>query len=455
MKNFSILFISFLLTQLLLQDVLAQVAFPPEGGRPGGRGGETGGRGGNSGAPGGRGGGENSGGGGRQNAAPGGNSPFGTGANPAAPGGNSPFGPGTPGGGGMSERFLEMLQLMDVNKDGILTLDEVPEQRRGFVTMIAQRMGQDPNKPINLRSLATTISGGNPAASTSQTSSSSGARKTELPTLVPKFGEKTATSPVLAFGQAAPNANRTVAGAAQQDSSLNSTERAARDLMNKYDKNRNGYADKTEWNRSFPFDTNLADTNRDARLSMAEIVAALGGKLSASSGAIATGFRVSEPYEHLPAGVPDWFFQRDSDRDGQLSMVEYAHTQTWNTGIAAEFEFLDLSGDGVITIAECFAVLKKVDEEKAEKLDAAKREEERKRGGIVSQPPVPPENQNTPQPPSPQGIPVAGKTVSAPPTPPGKVSAPPQNSPVQSSTPKQNSQSGSQGDRGGRNRTPR
>jgi Ca2+-binding EF-hand superfamily protein len=49
-------------------------------------------------------------------------------------------------------------------------------------------------------------------------------------------------------------------------------------------------------------------------------------------------------------GIPGWFYELDADRDGQVEMAEF--TSEWTDAKYAEFEALDLNGDGLITTAE-------------------------------------------------------------------------------------------------------
>ncbi|MGL4942760.1 MAG: hypothetical protein ACRC46_06180 [Thermoguttaceae bacterium] len=316
--------------------------------------------------------------------------------------------PGMMGGGpgGTSDRLVQVLRTMDANGDGVLTLNEIPEQRRPFAMMMLQRMGRDPNQPVNLNSLAAAGSpagGSAPAAASGASMFGGGRNRTAAPSaLVQPFGEKTPAATVTPFGQAVPTATVTAGGGSRQAAStLSPVEKNARELMEKYDRNRNGFLDKDkqEWNRVLPFDANRSDKNRDGRLSMAEIIAALGGTTTAASGAMIAPFRPSEPYDHLPVGVPPWFIQRDKDRDCQLTMVEYADGQPWTQGVVAEFEFLDLNGDGVATVTECFAVLQRIDQEKAQKADAEQRAREKLQGGVAALPP-PPDPAATPTPPA-------------------------------------------------------
>ena len=72
------------------------------------------------------------------------------------------------------------------------------------------------------------------------------------------------------------------------------------------------------------------------------------------------------PTKRLPAGLPDWFFARDKDGDGQLTASEYSATGL--SSELAEFERLDANGDGVVTAKEC--VSKRPDKPAAAKTTA-------------------------------------------------------------------------------------
>lgn len=51
------------------------------------------------------------------------------------------------------------------------------------------------------------------------------------------------------------------------------------------------------------------------------------------------------------SGLPQWFLDKDSDGDGQVTMAEFLKNLT--PAEAADFERLDLNRDGIITAAEC------------------------------------------------------------------------------------------------------
>lgn len=302
-------------------------------------------------------------------------------------GGNIPPGMG-PGrdrggpGGDRNERALGMLRSMDRNGDGKLEPSEIPEYRRNFVSGIVSRLGGDPNKTIDLNDLT------KKASSSQGTTSSTPSGSSSVPSgdpLVPYFGEKEPEEKApLGFGQREPEAKVAAAPkiATAAVSSSDQILRQAREIMNKYDKNKNGTLDKDkgEWVSSLPFNADRADKNRDGRISMAELMEALGGKTSGTTGAATVATKQSMAYDRLPQGVPNWFFERDKDQDGQLTMLEYANGKPWTEAIVDEFRFLDKNNDGIATVAEVFETLKQVDEEKRLKTEKEKREQERRKG---------------------------------------------------------------------------
>lgn len=305
---------------------------------------------------------------------------------PWMPGGGpmGPMGSGAPGGDDASrnERSLGMLRSMDTNGNGKLEPNEIPEYRRNFVERIVTRMGGDPSKTIDLNELARKVSSG----SSTSASGSPGSASLPKDPLVPYFGEPQPAQPsVLTFGQRETQTATVAKAASGPATPTNASDqilRSARDVMSKYDKNKSGTLekDKGEWVSALPFSPEKADKNRDGRISMAELIEILGGSTSNSTGAAAVATRQSSFYDRLPAGVPDWFFERDKNQDAQLTMTEYANGKPWSEAIADEFRFLDRNNDGIVTVTEVFATLKEVDDEKRLKAEKEKRERERLKG---------------------------------------------------------------------------
>lgn len=328
--------------------------------------------------------------------------PMGGGMPAGSFGGGGPFGGPMGGPGGGNDRIISMLKSMDTNNDGRLEPREIPESRRQFVQMMAQRLGVDPNRTINLRSLERSQSN---SAGRSSSGSSSTIILSENP-MVPYFGETAVViSTVLAFGErenlltgaisASQNqGNRrgqrpSTASPQNTDIQQQQIAKTARELLTRNDRNRNGVLDKLndEWN-GLPFDTNTADKNKDGRLTLSEIIAALGGKPSGSSGAINSSVAITRTFQdRLPEGVPDWFSRMDKDKDGQLTMLEYAEGKPFTDGILKEFRAADRNNDGRITIAECFQHVKAMDDIKRKAEEAAKIE-------AVRSGEAPPENNN-------------------------------------------------------------
>jgi Ca2+-binding EF-hand superfamily protein len=58
-------------------------------------------------------------------------------------------------------------------------------------------------------------------------------------------------------------------------------------------------------------------------------------------------YRFLTPHDRLPQGMPSWFVEADADRDGQITMGEYA--TRWTDDLVKEFMDMDLNGDGIVT----------------------------------------------------------------------------------------------------------
>ncbi|MDR3182448.1 MAG: hypothetical protein LBT89_05915 [Planctomycetaceae bacterium] len=326
--------------------------------------------------------------------------PWGDGPPPRMRQGGSPFGGernrqgGEPGGGqfqpndaNRNARRIAMLKGMDSNQNGTLEANEVPEYRRDFVNRIVTELGGNPQGTLNLNELERKAAAQTPATANQPAAASPSGKTIPVITgdpLVQPFGEKTETpGTVLTFGQREKTA--AAAAAAQPAPAVSASDqilRNAKGILTKFDKNRNGTLDKdkSEWSSALPFKAEDADKNLDGRITLSEIVAVSGGKTTATSGSAATAVKRSEAYDQLPQGVPAWFFERDKDKDAQLTMTEYAAGNRWTDALAKEFRFLDKNNDGFATVTEIFAVLKQIDEEKALAADKAKREAARTSG---------------------------------------------------------------------------
>ncbi|MCP4814040.1 MAG: calcium sensor EFh, partial [Planctomycetaceae bacterium] len=78
------------------------------------------------------------------------------------------------------------------------------------------------------------------------------------------------------------------------------------------------------------------DLNQDGSLSREELVAYLNSQ--------------QQQLAPVVEGLPDWFYELDSNRDQQVSMGEY--TKEWTESKFTEFTRWDHNGDGLVTVSE-------------------------------------------------------------------------------------------------------
>lgn len=167
--------------------------------------------------------------------------------------------------------------------------------------------------------------------------------------------------------------------------------RYAERVVRRYDVNKDGRLGEDEW-RAMHGKPALADSNRDGRITIEELaqhIANFGAgraiRLSTSAsgplagndlrdansptldrlpgeGASPLGAEASaaapagDPrrnlkyFAALPAGVPQWYVDRDTDGDGQLTLAEYSPKLLRSE--IDDFGRLDLNRDGLLTVRE-------------------------------------------------------------------------------------------------------
>ncbi|MCH5374431.1 MAG: EF-hand domain-containing protein, partial [Planctomycetes bacterium] len=117
----------------------------------------------------------------------------------------------------------------------------------------------------------------------------------------------------------------------------------AETLMRRHDVNNDGQLDATE-RRNMGVESTAADTNRDFHISRQELADWL-AQLEANQNRV------------VPRELPAWFVERDTDKDGQISMKEFA--SEWTDDKVDEFIALDTNNDGFIVSAECLKSLER------------------------------------------------------------------------------------------------
>ncbi|HID78151.1 MAG TPA: EF-hand domain-containing protein [Planctomycetaceae bacterium] len=306
---------------------------------------------------------------------------------------------------------------MDANRNGVLEPGEIPAERRRMFTFIARRYELDPEKPIPISSIRERMmrrasgsrSDSGRRADEKQSSGGAKSQQGEDP-LVPGFGISQEAVRVPGFGERVELASllrlRGSTGSRSGDRSSRSSRegedserqerfrRFAQYMLRRYDRDQSGALERKEWDalRERGRDPASYDRNRDGVITVDEIAARMGdygrsrSRDSDSSGTNGSdnaparhSYRQRSPVELLPEGLPDWFIERDANKDGQVAMAEYA--SFWSESKAGEFARLDVNGDGIITPQECLDAMNEAESEASEASPKAERPAERPSGG--------------------------------------------------------------------------
>jgi len=293
-----------------------------------------------------------------QNAAPAGGppggGPAGRSAPPNATQGNQPLRPGQPVAGQTNPdqvtRTMARLRAMDANGNGVLEDNEIPANQQDRVNMMVTQLGGNLGSQINLATLErrAMAAAGNTQPNQQQRGENTREQQRQQPVdpLVLPFGEMVAAvAPALGFGQR----ERVV-----QTAQTNTPQTNARGGRQQGDA-----------------------TNQQNSVSQPTIV------------------KVSTPYDNIPAALRSsqefkWFFDFDTDQNGQLSMLEYVNGcgGIWSAGIASEFvgyettrngektwvSGLDRNGDGFATMDEALMTVKERTELRVQEEQAARQQ---------------------------------------------------------------------------------
>lgn len=319
-----------------------------------------------------------------------------------------------PGGGGddRASRLEGFLRSMDANADGVITENEVPEERRPMLHMMAARMGLDASRGVAISTIRDVMSGGRPpgdggrppeAGRPPEGGPPSGGqnqpggkpeeqKRIEIKNpLVPGFGTGEQPPSMPKFGERAEPIKRVVLGAGLEGATKDVDPRMrgqVQSILRKYDRNHNRVLEREEW-AAMPDNPGEKDRDRDGKITIAELAyvpsprdqwergrggmgGGMGGPMGMGMGMDGGGrgdddrgdedsddekrrasYRFLMAHERLPQGLPNWFIDRDTDLDGQVSMSEYA--EEWTDSVAEEYLKYDANNDGVITPRECLS----------------------------------------------------------------------------------------------------
>ncbi len=155
------------------------------------------------------------------------------------------------------------------------------------------------------------------------------------------------------------------------ESSGDRTERYAKSLMERYDKNGNSILERDEW-KEMKGDPERSDLNKDGRITREELIKRFGSyrrdgdkddKDRSFSGGKDRGeqrergsrdddeprttYRFTTALERVPKDAKSWIERYDKNDDGQVAMAEYS--RTWTDSKVREFTKYDLDGDGIVT----------------------------------------------------------------------------------------------------------
>lgn len=297
------------------------------------------------------------------------------------------------------------IERMDANRNGQIEPDEASRLGDLLRRVAEATRAFDPRRPVSVRRLQWAFeryreqrSSGRDRGSDNRdnrggsSGSSPSSNDSDLEPLVPDFSPETVPLPPPGFGTMA---DMFVVQVTDED------RRDAEERFRRYDRNRDGRLSSDELRSGRWYDDPLRwDANRDGTLTVDEMAVRYArrrvdraeqraqeeeqrqnasnapsddrrGRFSrfgffgsreegesgdagedvadASSGAELprrTSYRIPEPHERLPLGLPSWFAARDANGDGQVFMSEFS--TSWNRRTVEEFEEFDANGDGVI-----------------------------------------------------------------------------------------------------------
>ncbi len=193
------------------------------------------------------------------------------------------------------------------------------------------------------------------------------------------FAATTAADGAKSAGERSSGSSSRSSSESSSEGGSDRTERYAKSLMERYDKNGNSILERDEW-KDMRGDPEKSDLNNDGRITRDELIKRFssyrrgsgdGDRQESRRGddagdrrdrrsresddresddATRSSYRFTSALERLPKDARAWIEKFDDNKDGQVAMAEFS--SSWSDSKVSEYIKLDLNGDGVVTGAE-------------------------------------------------------------------------------------------------------
>ena len=279
------------------------------------------------------------------------------------------------------ERREWFVRRMDRNGDGKIERSEVDSDRWwSYFERHVKEAGLDPSRPVNVSEYLRArqaqdrqeFRAENPTAFMAPVEFEAPPgfdtplNETELILLNPDKQRPYSKVTVNANG----SSTRTSSNSTRDESREDRTQRYARSLMERYDKNSNRILERDEW-KEMRGDPEKSDLNKDGKITLDELVRRFSNPRSdddkkeerssdddrrerarrlrddsRDDGERST-YRFTTALERLPEDARSWIERYDKNDDGQVAMAEFS--RTWTDSKVREYAKYDLNGDGLVT----------------------------------------------------------------------------------------------------------
>ncbi|MGI9456454.1 MAG: hypothetical protein ACR2NU_07820 [Aeoliella sp.] len=279
------------------------------------------------------------------------------------------------------ERRARFMRSMDKNGDGKIERSEVYSDRMWeSISRRAEEGGLDTSKALSLDKYLSTRKEQERRARGESVENANAFGGGDAPAKAPGFDtpltpeelvmlnpdRSRTTSFIAPSGESSASSNESSSKSSSRESGSDRTERYARSLVERYDKNGNNILEKEEW-KEMRGDPEKSDLNRDGKVTYDELVKrfnsgrdddrsksddrrrSYGGRGTSSKDDkdARRTYRFTSPLERLQDKARSWVEKYDDNADGQVAMAEFS--RTWTDSKVREFERHDLDNDGVVT----------------------------------------------------------------------------------------------------------